>query len=1571
MNDARKALAVCAALLSAAALAKPIYITVPRSYGTTEAPVVDVAFASKGAVELRVLRPENLGTFIQGQADLRRAYETPPTQYNPGRAVSRGLNAVKGPGALLRDALGLEFRKTLVPQVSEQLPPAPSRPVSNLEEGTPKLVGTPPGFQVVRTEWLNLDLGGGDKEFDVPGYGHSSSSGFQERRVTLAPLQPGAYVVQLVQERVEGQVMLVVTDLTVQVKQTDGMALVRVAGLDQKPRAGAKVTAYLSANRTVTGTTDEKGEAVLAVDDPKLILTAAFEGDTAIVDTDFYSTLAVAPDVFLYTDRPIYKPGDEVRFRGIVRRPDSSLARLFSPKKRDVTVKLIAENAGKETSTRATVDEFGCFSGAFNAPADLETGVLRVVADLDSQPHQSEARVQDYVKPTFYLELESEHETVTPGQPITAKVRARRYAGGVPEGSAYEVFLYRSSLDSPSWVDDAGKGGQGSAVTYGSASTTEGKLSVPVRLYSSVATRQVDGDSWSSAPTFDEEGEATLTIPVPELKPGEERLPFRYVLTVRARDGEGTFANASNTFFLAQTDVMGVVRMNQKVVKANGQATLAIKATTLSGKGYGETDGEVVFSVRKPNGDESELSRQAFRTGTDGVWRGPAPTSRVGVLVSRVTLKDKKGRPWSGDTTLMVVGEGNEPVARVPALTLEALSGVLEPGSTAQLVALFPEGWGPGGQNGGPVWVTLSGASVFSTRLVEVKGTTLIHGFDVEKRFGSAVYASVSYPTDSGRWEERTVPFRIVPRERLLNVSIQPLRKEAPPLGDQALDLVVTDSDGRGVVAQLSVGVVDKAVYAVQSEFRPSAIDFFYPVGRNNVSNFYSAEFQGYGYGEQIARSLLRMRDHSFASIKPPTRQAKDEERDTAYWAPAVVTDADGRATVRFKLPSNQTLWTVTAVAADASGRFGEGLGEFATRGAFNLVAQVPQFLREGDEAVGSLRLSRGEGAKSDKTLAVKLAASGALSGDGAREGFSLPKGGEEIVPVSLKANGRGTGEVSFAVAGLSEPMADRRKLAVRAAAISEELRVSAWGGGELSVPLSGKQQVESVELVLQPSIVDAALTNVRELLSYPYGCLEQLTSTTVPNIALYQTLKKVNALDKLDPESQGLLAEARSRSVRGIQQILADEVKGGGFVLWNGQGGEPSVPLTLIALDGLAYAVDAGLLERDEPRLAESVAWLEKQEGLPFEVEATRTYVLARLQGEKAAPKVRALLSNAQPTGDLFPLALAALAAERAGVIKEDGLRDRVATLVRQSHDGFFQLAAYQPPRDSDFYWRYPLRRVGMTAVLAHAASLGDLDVNKARRRLLEVLTEQGLSTFDRSTALLHSLWLVERDAKQLRALPPPQVAGVDKVAFVPRGAGLAAILPVSARTLKVGSFDGVATLRARVLTPLSEVKPADEGMSVARAYYVLRESGKVKLSPGDSVAQGEEVFVELTLDARGERPGRSAYYVMEDPVPAGFVPLLEDKVFQGAPHALPLRHESMKRRSLSPEKATFFFEEPAWWSNSPRVVGYVMRAQFEGRFGAPPATIEDMYAANIRGRSEAFTLSVRASKNRGDVKP
>lgn len=1554
--------ALLALLASAPATAKPLYVTVNRTFGTDEQPVVDVAFQNRGPVELRVLRPKNLDQYLVSQANLRRVWDEPSTTHNPGRALSKGLNALRGPGQYLLFALDPELRSALAPTLGERAEEDTTATL-RVAEGDKRLVGIPDGMELVRAQWLNLDLGGGARGFDVPGFDDwSGDSSFEERRVALPRLPAGIYVLQLVQGNVEGQVVLVVTDLTVAVKQTDGKVLVRAAHRGQQPVAGAAVTVRGPQGAPLTATTDKAGEAVLKTAEPRLLVTVKQGGDTALVDTEFFSTLMTTPDVFLYTDRPIYRPGDEVSFRGVVRKPESFLARLFLPAKRTVTVEARTEDGGGAKTT-VTVDAFGSFSGKLKAADDAVAGVMRVTATVDGRPYQGEARLQEYVKPTFFVEVAPESEAIVPGQKLKAKIRVERYAGGAPT-AAYEVMLTRTSLETPAWVDDAGKGGTGSAVTYGSQATTEGKLSVPDRVYSSLAQRldqgQADaGDSWASAPSFDAQGNADIEIDVPTLKEGEERVPWRYALNIRARDDQGTFASATTTLFLSPYDVLGALRVNPKVARVGGSAALTIRSTTLSGKAAARVPGNVRFFLRAKNGGEQEIgSAQSFTTDDEGHATVSVPTAQPGSWALRVSLTDKKGAQWLGEDRLIVVGAAGEAVEWVPELTLLSPTTTLSSAEAVDLVALLPDEWGPGGKNEGPLWITLSGNDLYETRLLPAKGNTVVVPVRAEKRFGSAVYASISYPTRSGRWEERVAPFRIVPKERILQVRVDAQRAEAEPNGEQTLTVRVTDHAGRGVQSSVSVGVVDKAIYAVQAEFRPGILDFFYPITRNNLANFYSIEFQGYGYGHLLARRAGKLGDVQFAAIKPPK---KNLEKDTAYWNGSIITDDDGVATVRFKLPANQTLWTVTAVAADTSGRVGEGTSQFATRGNLTVATALPQFLRVGDEVSGVLRVTR---PPSSSWKGGVLEVASTLAGEARSDRVDLTSATTQLLPLKLTAKAAGATDVAVAIRGGPQGLSDARSVPIDDGAVTETLRTSLQGGGTLRLDPPKGARLTEVELVLAPTFVDLAVGHLRELMVYPYGCLEQLVSTTTPVLALAAALENQAIAGSLDVDTQALLAEARSRASWGVARILDHGQKSGGFVWFTGSAsGAPSVEMTLIALQGLVPALEVGLVPRSEPRVVASLRWLESQGTLGAPLDAVRASVLASWEGEKHAARVRALATGLGAGAGPYEVAMVTLAAHQARLLDEPDVRAALAPRWAEVKKTFIAGAAATNLGD-DVAWRYPLHGPGVEAAVARALLAAGEDAAPLAARLRTSFSAQWLSTFDRASLLLAAIPLIEREAARLEVLRPPTVtAGSAKVELRPRGVGLAAALPDQTASVIVGSFDGVATLRAVVRLPAADAPPLAEGFALERRYWLLEGDRKTELPPGASVAQGSLVYVELALRLNGDRRHRSSYAVLVDPVPAGFTAQQEDKEWRGGALSLPLVHESVRRRGFTARDVTFFLEEPAWWMDQVRTVGYVMRADFAGRFTAPPATLEDMYWAQARARTAGTTLTVLPS--------
>ena len=119
--------------------------------------------------------------------------------------------------------------------------------------------------------------------------------------------------------------------------------------------------------------------------------------------------------------------------------------------------------------------------------------------------------------------------------------------------------------------------------------------------------------------------------------------------------------------------------------------------------------------------------------------------------------------------------------------------------------------------------------------------------------------------------------------------------------------LTVTDAAGAPVKAQLSVGVIDEAVYGVQPDDTPDALRFFHRLSYSRVSTDFSRDYSFVGYAgtQQLLltqrRAPLTLAD--FKADKPTRPQVRKNFPDAIFWAPTVTTDAAGKADGRGDLP--------------------------------------------------------------------------------------------------------------------------------------------------------------------------------------------------------------------------------------------------------------------------------------------------------------------------------------------------------------------------------------------------------------------------------------------------------------------------------------------------------------------------------------------------------------------------------------------------------------------------------------------------------------------------------------------
>jgi hypothetical protein len=1568
------------ALAAAPLTAKELYITVRRDFGPAEAPEVELHYSREAPFTVRIYRPKDMKEFIASQIDLRRAWREPAVEWNSAKFFFAGLNKTRLDLDWLRSAANLPMRKSLKEQFGGGVS---TEPATRLSEGPAKIVAGPANFTLLTELSFQPREADTRAPFDVPGFDwwFSREGRLREQLVRLPKLSPGFYLVQVLQGDLEGQVVLVVNDLTAVVQQTDGAALVRVARRDGRPATTAGIEARnLRGQWVASARTDRDGVASLdGLKDTELLIVVKDADSVAIVDTEFFPTTAVFPDVYLYTDRPLYKKGATVHFKGVLRQPQDGWSRLWSTLtgKSDAVRVTIADLSGAVIGDEvaAPLTSFGTFSGALHITSGDFNGVYRVRAKVAGAAHTGEFRIREYVKPLFFFKVATDQETLQAGGTLTASVAVERYAGGVPSGVKISAQLFRVRAQMPQWVEDAGLGETGSATTYGWDRKGDGdSVTVP---YPVANLDDVE---------LDTQGKATLKLTLPATLPGPPNYDYTFVLRLTGTDPDGNTAAFSKTFFDVRSEVVALARMSSVIASSEHPARLSVRAVHPSGKPYGATRGEISWSLT-PYKLAPVVRQERFTTGEDGRFEIPVPAGSPGRLEATVTLYDRQDRPTTAEASILVVPQkAGAAIVDVSEITVYQERDVVSPGDTARALVLMPEGWGERGENRGSLHLTVAGAKIYEYRVQRVEGLSAWISLPIRSAYGTAAYAVLGYADPQRGWLERTLTFRIPPKDKALAVSVKPQQPFVQPGQRQALSLRVVDAAGRPVPAEVSVSVVDKAVLALQPEFRPSVLEFFYPIQRLNLMSFFSREFQSYGYGERLAR--LYRPNFGMAAAKPDRKDSKED--DTAYWNARVLTDADGQASVSFRLPANQTTWSVSAVAVDTRGRFGEGASEFGTNAKVTFSVSAPPFLRAGDRTQVRLLVSNQD--KAERRVKAVLETPAGVTSE------APPSVDRELAP-KAEASGRGSisltapdpsGAVSLKTTLASGSDVYRFENSVRtlpsAVSFSETREVKP--GEPLAGLAAEGETLTGMQIFVINGFSATLMPALRWLMAYPYGCAEQVTSTTVPSLL---------ARKLLDPKDSPLLSQeeemrrnALEFSAAGITRLKSLQNLDGSFVWWPGSG-KGDVSMTALVLSLLATLDDPEPLRTLDA--VKSLAWLKSR--VPergSSIGITITYIESRLRAlglsSESDASVEALLRFqgdwARTQGTVLDKSLWLLALEGFGASSRADFAKVSRDLLDAVNTPVTALLNETPPDIRQWTpltggWPgYPGRLPSSLAVAAHALhDYGRLDgdaVRKLSRRLLASFDgRQFGSTFETSSVLVHSAWLFDDAAHPPRPLTPPRLTaggrdiesgrlsvrefkGGVEISVDPREAAHGPIA--------VGPVDPMVVLKARITreVALDHVRSVPGGWDLTREYFRLDAKTGARRPLEGRVRIGDLIYVRLTFQPRiGRLPWwSSSYYMLTDDIPAGLSVVEEDKIYDAEPYGLALHAGGYTTRDIRNDRIRWTFAFARNWMDRFYQVGYVLRAQYAGDFAAGVARLEDFYDETLYSQTASRRVGV-----------
>jgi hypothetical protein len=312
---------------------------------------------------------------------------------------------------------------------------------------------------------------------------------------------------------------------------------------------------------------------------------------------------------------------------------------------------------------------------------------------------------------------------------------------------------------------------------------------------------------------------------------------------------------------------------------------------------------------------------------------------------------------------------------------------------------------------------------------------------------------------------------------------------------------------------------------------------------------------------------------------------------ETLYWQPELITDANGRARLKFPLADSITTWKLSAVASTLNGEIGTAEKEFRAFQPFFVEHDPPRYLTVGDEV--SLPVILRNYLEHPLQMTVEMKPENWFT---LLSPATLPASVSPRNPAREIFHFRATAPTKFAKQQVTARGADAsdaisRTITVRPngeektqtiSQVFDETALLDVRIPEVSIPGS----LES-HLKIYPNLAAHVLESIEAILERPYGCGEQTISSTYPSILLLKYTKGSNQA------KSPIVGRAHHYMELGYQRLLSYRAEGGGFTYWGH--GDADVALTAYAVRFLSEAKEFVAVDEDVISAAEQ--WLLKQQ--------------------------------------------------------------------------------------------------------------------------------------------------------------------------------------------------------------------------------------------------------------------------------------------------------------------------------------------------------------------------------------
>jgi uncharacterized protein YfaS (alpha-2-macroglobulin family) len=315
---------------------------------------------------------------------------------------------------------------------------------------------------------------------------------------------------------------------------------------------------------------------------------------------------------------------------------------------------------------------------------------------------------------------------------------------------------------------------------------------------------------------------------------------------------------------------------------------------------------------------------------------------------------------------------------------------------------------------------------------------------------------------------------------------------------------------------------------------------------------------------------------------------------EALYINPEIVTDGAGMASISVPLADSITTWRMALVASTPHGALGSGASSVKVFQDFFIEPDLPVTLTQGDQVSIPVAVYNYSGSKGNVSVQLQSGDWFTLADDTGSKTVSVDSGRVGAAQFTIRA--AHIGKFKLTLNARMDGAAGRADIVVREIEVVPNGREQnmVFNGRldsavehQVNFPASAVPEASKIFVRLYPGPLSQVIEGMDSLLRMPFGCFEQTSSATYPNVLALDYMKRTG---KLTPEAH---AKAEGFISTGYQRLLTFEVPGGGFS-WFGQAPANKI-LTGYGLMEFydmsqVYDVDANVIHRTQ-------AWLASQQ--------------------------------------------------------------------------------------------------------------------------------------------------------------------------------------------------------------------------------------------------------------------------------------------------------------------------------------------------------------------------------------